>query len=174
MPTETFQHLSSQKKQNIKTALLKEFSTHPLATAQVARIVKTAGVARGTFYKYFADLVDAHQWLLMTVIKDLDLHPERLVQQIGRAYDYETMIEMLMKRIQQSDYAAFLKNYYESNEGFLVAQGIKYQQLERLDAKQWAIMVLCHQTIQECLMNPGDQQEIIQRLGAALVGIIGG
>ena len=79
-----------------------------------------------------------------------------------------------MKQIQQSDYAAFLKNYYESNERFLVAQGIKYQQLERLDAKQWAIMVLCHQTIQECLMNPGDQQAIIQRLGAALVGIIGG
>ncbi|HJA46753.1 MAG TPA: TetR/AcrR family transcriptional regulator [Candidatus Limosilactobacillus excrementigallinarum] len=174
MPTETFQHLSSQKKQNIKTALLKEFSTHPLATAQVARIVKTAGVARGTFYKYFADLVDAHQWLLMTVIRDLDLHPERLVQQIGRAREYQTMIETLMKRIQQSDYAAFLKNYYESNEGFLVAQGVKYRQLNQLNAQQWAIMVLCHQTIQECLMNPGDQQTVIKRLGAALVGIIGG
>ena len=163
MPTETFQHLSSQKKQNIKAALLKELSAHPLATAQVARIVKTAGVARGTFYKYFTDLVDAHQWLLMTVIKDLDLHPERLVKQ--------TTIETLMKQIQQSDYAAFLKNYYESNEGFLAAQGVKYRQL---NAQQWAIMVLCHQTIQECLMNPGDQLAIIQRLGAALVGIIGG
>ena len=174
MPTETFQHLSSQKKQNIKAALLKELSTHPLATAQVARIVKTAGVARGTFYKYFADLVDAHQWLLMTVIRDLDLHPERLVQQIGDAHDYQNMIETLMKQIQQSDYAAFLKNYYESNEGFLAAQGVKYRQLNQLNAQQWAIMVLCHQTIQECLMNPGDQLAIIRRLGAALVGIIGG
>ena len=53
MVSETFINLSDEKKQKIAQALLKEFSTYPLAKAQVARIVKDAGIARGAFYKYF-------------------------------------------------------------------------------------------------------------------------
>ena len=59
MVSETFINLSDEKKQKIEGALLKEFSTYPLAKAQVARIVKDAGIARGAFYKYFGDLKDS-------------------------------------------------------------------------------------------------------------------
>ena len=45
-----------------------EFSQHPLAQAQVARIVKQADIARGAFYKYFSDLKDAYQYAFKTVI----------------------------------------------------------------------------------------------------------
>ena len=107
MPSKTFMNLSSEKKRNIKLALLKEFSEHTLATAQVARIVKTAGVARGTFYKYFTDLIDAHQWLVRTTISDLGLHPADLMKQQMSTEEYETTVNELLNRVQQSNYAEF-------------------------------------------------------------------
>ena len=59
MPSQTFLNLKPEKQARIYAALLTEFSAYPLAKAQVARIVKEAQIARGAFYKYFADLNDA-------------------------------------------------------------------------------------------------------------------
>ncbi|MEM5031883.1 hypothetical protein AAEZ42_05215 [Limosilactobacillus fermentum] len=49
MPSSTFTNLPDEKRQRIEAALLNEFSNHTLATAQVARIVKDAQIARGPF-----------------------------------------------------------------------------------------------------------------------------
>ncbi|WP_295728886.1 helix-turn-helix domain-containing protein [uncultured Limosilactobacillus sp.] len=175
MPSKTFINLSEKKQLNMQSALLKEFSEHPLATAQVARIVKTAGVARGTFYKYFSDLIDAHQWLMKVTISDLGLHPDDLMQQRKTAGEYEKAICEMLNRVRQSSYASFLKNYYQANEGYLAARGINHHSVaEKMDAKQWAIATLCHQAIKECLMNPALQKEIIKRLGTVLKRLIGG
>lgn len=174
MPSVTFQNLTSAKQANVKQALVDEFSNHTLATAQVARIIKRAGIARGTFYKYFPDLIDAYQWLLQTVMEDLHLHPGKLVQGQGTAHEYQAAIRQLMARVQQSNYGPFLKNYYEANEGFLSSRDVDHKPLIKLNSQQWAIMVLCHQTIEECLLNPADQETVINRLGTALTKIIGG
>ena len=72
MPSTTFENLNRQKKELITNALLTEFSQHSLASAQVARIVKQAGIARGAFYKYFADLTEAYQYLYQVAI--LEIH----------------------------------------------------------------------------------------------------
>lgn len=173
MPSKTFMNLSPAKKGNIKLALLKEFSEHTLATAQVARIVKTAGVARGTFYKYFTDLIDAHQWLVKATISDLGLHPTDLMNRKMSAEEYETTIDELLNRVQQSNYADFLKNYYQANEGFLAARRLNYQPDEQMNAQRWAVVTLCHQTIKECLMNPNRQEKNLKRLGTALKRLIG-
>lgn len=75
MVSETFINLSDEKKQKIAHALLKEFSTYPLAKAQVARIVKDAGIARGAFYKYFGDLKDAYGYLYSLAMKEVHMGP---------------------------------------------------------------------------------------------------
>lgn len=63
MPSSTFTNLPDEKRQRIEAALLNEFSNHTLATAQVARIVKDAQIARGAFYKYFDNLTDAYSYM---------------------------------------------------------------------------------------------------------------
>ena len=73
MVSTTFTHLSNEKQTKIRQALLKEFSEQPLAIAQVAPIVKTAGIARGAFYKYFDDLIDAYKYLYGIAMQDLSL-----------------------------------------------------------------------------------------------------
>ena len=69
----TFQHLDQTKQQRVLAALVTEFSQHPLAQAQVARIVKQADIARGAFYKYFSDLKDAYQYAFKAVIGRLHM-----------------------------------------------------------------------------------------------------
>lgn len=71
MPTATFKHLPTEKRQRVDRSLLNEFSQHPLATAQVSRIVKDAGIARGAFYKYFQDLPDAYLYLYQKAMKQV-------------------------------------------------------------------------------------------------------
>ena len=71
MPSTTFENLNLQKKELITNALLTEFSQHSLASAQVARIVKQAGIARGAFYKYFTDLTEAYQYLYQVAILEI-------------------------------------------------------------------------------------------------------
>ena len=50
MPSTTFLNLNEDKKKKIVQSLLLEFSNHSVSDAQVARIVKEAGIARGAFY----------------------------------------------------------------------------------------------------------------------------
>ena len=71
MVSTTFKNLSADKQTKIRRALLKEFTEQPLATAQVATIVKTAGIARGAFYKYFEDLTDAYRYLYGVAMQDI-------------------------------------------------------------------------------------------------------
>ena len=71
MPSETFDHLQPAKKETVTRALLEEFSAHPLAQAQVARIVKAAGISRGAFYTYFNDLQDAYTYLYALALKEV-------------------------------------------------------------------------------------------------------
>ena len=103
MVSETFINLSDEKKRKIEGALLKEFSTYPLAKGQVARIVKDAGIARGAFYKYFADLTEAYQYLYQVAI--LEIHtPITRANHILAASDYVNQIKAFVDEINGSKY----------------------------------------------------------------------
>ena len=65
MVKKTFINLNSAKKQKIEQVMLDEFSNYDLNQANVARIVKEAGIARGAFYTYFDDLEDAYLYCLL-------------------------------------------------------------------------------------------------------------
>ena len=49
MAKQTFKNLPLAKRKRIEDVLLEEFSTYPLADAQVSHIVKKADIARGAF-----------------------------------------------------------------------------------------------------------------------------
>ncbi len=77
MPSETFLHLPAAKRAVITTALLDEFSAHPLSEAKVSRIVVASRIARGSFYVYFTDLFDAYRHVLDTALAQVDAGLER-------------------------------------------------------------------------------------------------
>lgn len=64
MPKETFFNLPEEKQNLICEAALEEFATHPFRHASVNRIVRRAGIAKGSFYQYFEDKTDLFRYLL--------------------------------------------------------------------------------------------------------------
>ncbi len=64
MPKETFFNLSAEKQNLICEAALEEFVAHPFRHASVNRIVRRAGIAKGSFYQYFEDKTDLFRHLL--------------------------------------------------------------------------------------------------------------
>lgn len=164
MPSSTFENLNEQKKEHIKTALLAEFSKYTLAEAQVARIVKDAGIARGAFYKYFTDLTDAYEYLYRLAMQDIHRTIIR-TDHLLTAEDYVKQTQDFVAGVNSSPYRDLVRLHFQTNEGLLHHQALA---IKTHSAREWTVMVLSHETIKACLLNPQSEQEDIERLRAAL------
>ncbi|MBB1079623.1 TetR/AcrR family transcriptional regulator [Limosilactobacillus sp. STM2_1] len=169
MPSATFQNLNLEKKNHINDALLTEFSNHSLASAQVARIVKQAAIARGAFYKYFDNLQDAYQYLYHVAIKDIHT-PITRANHLLTADDYVKQIRDFVDEINGSRYRDFMKLHFQTNEGLLRDES--NPMIKPHGALEWGVMVLSHETIKDCLLQPAKQDEAIERLAKALSALL--
>ncbi len=64
MPSKRFFNLSEEKRELIRKASTEEFCRVPLESVSINRIVKNAGISRGSFYTYFDDKRDLMNYLL--------------------------------------------------------------------------------------------------------------
>lgn len=64
MPTETFFNLPAEKREKIIQVALEEFAAHSYPQASVSRIVRRAGIAKGSIYQYFKDKRDLYLYLI--------------------------------------------------------------------------------------------------------------
>ena len=169
MPSTTFNHLPTDKKDRITAALLTEFSNYGLAEAQVARIVANAEIARGAFYKYFADLTDAYQYLyqqaLQTIHRDAG-GDERQTFDAERVYQG---VVAFVDRVNDSDYYEFIRRHYAENESLLPTHPVS----TALPAVAWAAMVLSHAAIKEILLQPTHEALVRERLRKTLRALQG-
>lgn len=165
MPTTTFTNLPAAKRSRVTAALLTEFSAHSLADAQVARIVKTAGIARGAFYKYFADLTDAYQFLFHTALADIHagFGPVDAGQFQTQRY-YDTVAAFVEHVTNSQQYYQLIQRHYAENESLVPPLPVSVD----LSAVDWAAMTLSHAAIKEVMQQPTAQAVILQRLQQAL------
>lgn len=70
MPKETFDNLSVQKKRRIFDAAVAEFAAHRFSEASINKIVKAAGISRGSFYQYFEGKEDVYLYTLNEIGKE--------------------------------------------------------------------------------------------------------
>ena len=64
MPSATFLRLSKEKKDKLIKAAFKEFSNVNFNDASINKIIKDAGIPRGSFYMYFENKKDLYFYLL--------------------------------------------------------------------------------------------------------------
>lgn len=64
MPSERFYRLSEEKQFLIWKASMKEFIAQPFEKVSINKIIKEAGISRGSFYTYFEDKRDLLSFLL--------------------------------------------------------------------------------------------------------------
>lgn len=157
MVSDTFKRLAQEKQARVQKALLAEFSAHPFADAQVARIVADAGIARGAFYKYFDDLTDAYGYLFRQVM--VAVH-----RQLPQTHDYYAATAAFVTGARDSVYQPFLRQHFEHNQGVLALS----EPPVGPDAKAWAITTLCHETLRAALVDPGSAAARLAQLKAAL------
>lgn len=168
MPSQTFMNLNKQKQERIKDALLVEFSHHSLADAQVARIVTTAQIARGAFYKYFSDLTDAYYYLYDSVLELI--HPAQIRQhKLLTAVEYTKRVKEFIERVCDSRYYGLVKLHYQYNAPLLSGH---QSSLMPVSTQEWGVMVLIHETIKECLLEPQNSGHALQRLQTLLKVIL--
>ena len=67
MPTETFFNLPADKRDRIVEVSFQEFCEKDYDSASITAIVNSAGIAKGSFYQYFADKKDLYFYLLRVV-----------------------------------------------------------------------------------------------------------
>lgn len=64
MPMQTFFNLQKDKQKKILDASKKEFSEYSFYDASINRIIKDAGISRGSFYQYFENKEDLFVYIL--------------------------------------------------------------------------------------------------------------
>ncbi len=70
MPKSTFLNLPADKRERVVEAAIEEFATVPFEAASVNRIVRRAGIAKGSFYQYFEGMTDLYRYLLLVVFAE--------------------------------------------------------------------------------------------------------
>jgi len=69
MPNATFFNLPAEKREQITAIAITEFAEHPYRAASISRIVAQAGIAKGSFYQYFAGKEDLYGYLLDLLVE---------------------------------------------------------------------------------------------------------
>jgi AcrR family transcriptional regulator len=70
MPTATFRRLPAEKRNRIFRAAVREFSRSHFPEASINRIVKDAGIPRGSFYQYFTGKEDLFIYVLEEISRE--------------------------------------------------------------------------------------------------------
>ena len=78
MPKDTFKNLPEEKRRQILNIAIKEFAAHPYNVASISKIVRKAGIAKGSIYQYFENKKGLYQYLVklssdekLKLIKDI-------------------------------------------------------------------------------------------------------
>jgi AcrR family transcriptional regulator len=71
MPHETFYNLSAGKKERIVKSAIDEFLRTPYEKTSIDRIVKGAGIPKGSFYQYFENKDDIYIYCIMDLASTL-------------------------------------------------------------------------------------------------------
>lgn len=64
MPHPTYYHLPDEKRRRVFEAAVDEFAEHRFSAASINRVVKAAGIPRGSFYQYFENKEDLYLHVL--------------------------------------------------------------------------------------------------------------
>lgn len=163
MVWERIARLKSEKQNAIEWALLKEFTLHPVAEAQVARIVKVAGISRGAFYNYFKDLPDAYRYIYKIAIRNI--HQNLHTKDLANARDFVQQTREFVKGAENSDYYQLMQMHYLHNESYVSRLVLPIEANSEL---QWARITLVHDTLRGALVQPETAEKRFQQLAWAL------
>ncbi|WP_125568463.1 TetR/AcrR family transcriptional regulator [Companilactobacillus insicii] len=166
MVSTTFKNLDNEKKARILDALLNEFSNHTLVDAQVSRIVKESGIARGAFYKYFDDLKDAYEFLYHNALAEIHQKISTDVSKKLKPAEYVEQTRQFVEKSSDSRYYALVKMHILHNENFFISNFNDHL----IDENEyfWATQIMIHDAIKQIMIDPKSKEMILKKLSNVL------
>jgi len=119
--------MSVQTREKIIRAAAKEFAEKGFHNTQISHIIKSAGVARGTFYIHFKSKEEIFEEILKRVVEDLKerIKPvnlkkdpvEQVKENVRRVIDYalenEELAKIVLLRSCEPNYARIIECFFE-------------------------------------------------------------
>lgn len=72
MPTETFNKLNPEKKENIIASAVENFAAYGYSGTSMEKVAERAGIAKGALYRYFEGKKDLYLLAVQSLVKDVD------------------------------------------------------------------------------------------------------
>lgn len=94
LPKETFFNLPEDKRALIEDVAIDEFAKHSYDKASVNRIIKGAGIAKGSFYQYFEDKADLFKHLMQLAVQAKLKYMSPIMMQPEKLDFFEMLREM--------------------------------------------------------------------------------
>ncbi len=173
MPSSTFNNLNKEKKQRILNAMIKEFSSRPLSSAQIAPIVKDSRIARGSFYKYFKNIDDAYLYTINQAISDIhqDIEPAFKVAENDPNF-YVKQIKDFVDGVSHSQYLDLMRMHFQENGSFVKANIDKSYM--KMKPTEWATVILSHETVKTILLGQQTTGAALERFKIIITKILRG
>jgi AcrR family transcriptional regulator len=113
MPKPLFDKLSPEKKQPIEAAAFDEFSNYDFHAASINRIVKSAGIARGSFYLYFEDKADLYFYLIEDFLHETAEKFSGNDAEKTIAERYRALLTYNLTLLEDARYSELMKRLYQ-------------------------------------------------------------
>lgn len=162
MPSSTFFNLPQEKRTRLLAAAREEFSRVPYDEASINRMIRAAGIPRGSFYMYFADKEDLFRHLLEDYVQHfVQLLQEVLREEKGDLFAaFSTLYDRVTGRGENGDRLAGLQALLRLNAGprqgpllrSMAPRGLLEQLLPEIDPSRLS------------LLREGDLEEMIHIL----------
>lgn len=99
MPSDTFFRLPAAKRETLLRCARAEFARVPYPDASINRIIRAAGIPRGSYYMYFTDKADLFSYLMDQYARQFSEHVARLLDE--RAGNLFEMLPALFDFLQE-------------------------------------------------------------------------
>ena len=139
MPSERFHRLSKEKQNLIWKASMKEFIAVPYEKVSINKIIRDAGISRGSFYTYFEDKRDVLSFLLEdTTRKWREFCLEELDKTYGDVFSLmESMMDHALRFCKNNDMFRLHKNLIMYPDDVLMECRADDGELERLVGEEF-------------------------------------
>lgn len=134
MPSKTFFHLPAEKRERLLLAAEEEFARVSYAEASINRMIRAAGIPRGSFYMYFRDKEELFHYLLKRYQDGLLQRLERVLEEQGG--DLLGALPALFDdlRAQRKHWAGLARMLSRNSDMRL---GLRLSPLDRPDLGEW-------------------------------------
>ncbi len=112
MAKDTFNNLNQEKQDKIIRSLKKIFQEKPLQQVTVKEIVEDLDIARGSFYQYFQDLIDAYFTFLDK--ETVDIHKKFMEIFVSESRNLQTSLELYGQDLSQILFQEETYNIYKN------------------------------------------------------------